>query len=93
MFIRDVLKPLSERFPTPEGEIGFKDGRLHSFRHFFCSLCANNNVPQQMVMRWLGRQDSKLVAHYNHQHDDEAKRQMQKIQLQSTDLGTGNSDE
>ena len=33
--------PLAEKHPTPEGEVGFKDGRLHSFRHFFASLCAN----------------------------------------------------
>ena len=81
VLIREVLTPLSDRFPTLEGEVGFKDGRLHSFRHFFCSLCANKNVPQQMVMRWLGHRDSKLVAHYYHLHDEEAQRQMEKIQL------------
>ena len=83
ILIRDVLKPLAAQFPTAEGDIGFADGRLHSFRHFFCSLCANNNVPQQMVMQWLGHQDSKLVAHYYHLHDDEAQRHMQKIKLTS----------
>ncbi|CAN5277383.1 hypothetical protein BH11PLA2_BH11PLA2_30930 [soil metagenome] len=81
ILIRDVLKPLAKKFPTPEGENGFADGRLHSFRHFFCSLCANRQVPQQVVMKWLGHQDSKLVAHYYHLHDDEARRQMMKIKL------------
>ena len=83
ILVREVLKPLAKQFPTPPDEIGFKDGRLHSFRHFFCSLCANNKVPQQMVMHWLGHQDSKLIAHYYHLHDDEAHRQMQKIQLKT----------
>jgi len=89
ILIRNVLKPLSKKFPTQSGEIGFQDGRLHSFRHFFCSLCANKNVPQQTVMRWLGHQDSKLVAHYYHLHDDEAQRQMQKIQLTGRAIASG----
>ena len=79
--IRDVLRPLSSRFPTPAGGVGFADGRLHSFRHFFCSLCASQGIPQQVVMRWLGHQDSKLVAHYFHLHDDEARRQMRRVTL------------
>ena len=91
VLIRDVLGPLSERFPTPSGETGFASGRLHSFRHFFCSLCANRNVPQQMVMCWLGHLDSKLVAHYYHLHDEEAQRQMQKIQLTGSDMTSGRS--
>jgi integrase len=77
--IKGVLTPLAEKFPTPQGEIGFRDGRLHSFRHYFCSVCANTGVPEQVVMRWLGHQDSKMVRHYYHLHDDEAQRQMQRI--------------
>jgi hypothetical protein len=52
--IKEVLTPLAKSFPTPEGEIGFEDGRLHLFRHYFCSVCANTGVPEQVVMRWLG---------------------------------------
>ena len=74
-----MLTPLAKKFPTPEGEIGFKDGRLHSFRHYFCSVCANTGVPEQVVMRWLGHQDSAMVRHYYHLHDDEAQRQMQRL--------------
>ena len=78
-FIRDVVTPLTQEFPTQDEEIGFADGRLHSFRHFFCSTCANNNVPEQMVMRWLGHRSSEMVRHYYHLHDDEAKRQMNQL--------------
>ena len=88
ILIRDVLTPLAERFPTPPGDIGFANGRLHSFRHFFCSLCANKNVAQQTVMTWLGHRDSKLVSHYYHLHDDEAKRQMGKLKLTGNDLAS-----
>ncbi len=77
--IRDVLEPLAGTFPTPDDEIGFSDGRLHSFRHYFCSVCANNNVPEQLVMEWLGHQESKMVRHYYHAHDEEAQRQMKRI--------------
>lgn len=76
ILIRDVLTLLAKRFPTPEGEVGFADGRLHSFRHYFCSTCANNNIPEQMVMQWLGHQESDMVKHYYHLHDEEARRRM-----------------
>ena len=88
LFIRAVLKPLAAEYPTGDDEIGFRDGRLHSFRHFFCSLCANRNVAQQVVMKWLGHQDSKLVAHYYHLNDDEARRQMRRITLSDGAGGT-----
>jgi integrase len=77
--IRDVLDSLDADFPSKDDEIGFKDGRLHSFRHYFCSTCANNNTPEQLVMEWLGHQESKMVRHYYHAHDAEAQRQMKRL--------------
>ncbi len=77
--IREVLAPLSEHFPTPPGQVGFADGRLHSFRHYHCSACANRGVPEQVVMEWLGHRDSAMVRHYYHLHDDEAQRQMSRL--------------
>lgn len=79
VLIRDVLAPLDESFPTPEGQQGFADGRLHSFRHYFCSTCANNGVPEQMLMNWLGHRDSDMVKHYYHLHDGESRRRMNEI--------------
>jgi integrase len=76
-----VLEPFSARFPTASGDVGFADGRLHSFRHFFCSLCANRGVPQRVVMRWLGHTESRMVEHYYHLVDEEARRQMARIKL------------
>jgi integrase len=87
VLIRDVLKPLAARFPTPDGEVGFADGRLHSFRHYFCSLCANRGVPQRVVMRWLGHRESRMVEHYYHLHDNEARRQMGRIRLFEEETG------
>jgi integrase len=79
MLVRNVRTPLAEKFPTPEGEIGFRDGRLHSFRHDFCSVCANTGVPEQVLMTWLGHANSRMIRRYYHLHDTEAQRQMQKL--------------
>ncbi|QDU59932.1 Phage integrase family protein [Planctomycetes bacterium Pan216] len=87
--IREVLFPLADRFPTAEGDIGFIHGRLHSFRHFFCSMCANRGVGQQVVRRWLGHKESRMVDHYYHLHDDEARRQMQRLRLFGEADGNG----
>jgi integrase len=79
--IREVLEKLKDRFPTRTGEIGFINGRLHSFRHFFCSTCAQSGVPEHVVMSWLGHSSSKMVHHYFHLHDDESLRQMKRIKF------------
>ena len=78
---REVLNPLAGRFPVAGGAKGFNDGRLHSFRHFFCSACANNRVPEAMVMSWLGHQDSEMVRYYYHLHDDVARQFMSEVRL------------
>lgn len=79
--IGDVLKPLAGTFPTAPSTIGFCQGRVHSFRHFFASFCANSNVPEQTVMAWLGHAQSAMVRHYYHLHDDEAQRHMQRLNI------------
>ena len=84
-----LILPLEERFPTPEAEVGFATGRLHSFRHYFCSTCANNGVPEQIVMAWLGHRDSAMVKHYYHLHDEEAQRQMNRLNFLGKTGGNG----
>jgi integrase len=79
--VRSVLAPLVGQFPSDPRETGFANGRLHSFRHYFCSTCANSGVPEQVVMAWLGHRDSAMVRHYYHLHDDEAQRQMKRLRF------------
>jgi len=79
VLIREVIEPLEPKFPSPDDEKGFKDGRLHSFRHYFVSTCANNNIPERVTMQWLGHQDSEMVSLYYHLHDEEARRQMGRL--------------
>ncbi len=84
VLIREILEPLAQQFPAPPGENGFEDGRLHSFRHRFCSWCANRSVPEQVLMKWLGHRDSNMVRRYYHLHDEESQRQMSKLQATGT---------
>jgi integrase len=81
ILIRDIIKPIAKKFPQSEDEIGFADGRPHSFRHYFCSTCANSGVPENMVMRWLGHRSSEMVQHYYHLHDEEAKQRMDTLRF------------
>jgi integrase len=76
---REVLTLLASQFPAPPKQKGFQNGRLHSFRHFFCSQSANSGVPAQVLMTWLGHRDSKMVQHYYHLLPEEAHRQMKKV--------------
>ena len=89
IFVKDVITPLANRFSSAGDEIGFKDGRLHSFRHFFCSCCANEGVPQQMAMRWLGHKDSRMMQRYYHLHDAEARREMGSLSFAGRPDGKG----
>jgi hypothetical protein len=59
--------------------LGFKDGRLHSFRHYFASMCAMRGVPERVAMEWLGHKDSEMVRHYFHLHDAESRLQMERL--------------
>jgi integrase len=92
VLIREVLTPLADRYPSPPEDLGFKDGRLHSFRHFFCSTCANSGVPEAVVIKWLGHRDSQMVRHYYHLHDAEAQRQMQRLKFIGSTDDTVSSD-
>jgi integrase len=87
VLIREVITPLGERFPTADGELGFKHGRFHSFRHYFCSRCAHSGVPERMVMDWLGHANSNMIRHYYHLHDEEAQRRMGSLDFIGTSSG------
>jgi len=81
ILIKDVLQPLTERFPAAEGEKGFPHGRLHSFRHFFCSQCANKGVAERVVMDWLGHADAAMVRRYYHIHAQKSRRQLNRLSI------------
>jgi integrase len=85
VFIRDVIEPLKELFPTPAGEIGFEHGRLHSFRHFFVSQCFLGGASEGEVREWVGHADSKMVEHYRHLGRKDAVAKMERIKFVDPD--------
>ena len=45
-------------------------GTLHTFRHFFISMCASSGaVPIATCMTWVGHKDTDMVWHYYHLSD------------------------
>ena len=84
---KDGVRPLSEKklllaLKRLCEACGFKNAlrfKLHSFRHFFCSAAAQNNVPSRYLMAWLGHSDSKIVDMYFKMFDDAAEQAMASI--------------
>jgi integrase len=74
-----VLTPLEPVFPGGDDEVGFKGGRLHSFRHYFCSVCANSGVPEQLLMKWPGHRNLVMVKHYYHVHNGRAQQELSRL--------------
>lgn len=64
--VEKVIEPLKGRFPGLGDGKSFKDGRLHAFRHLFCSICHRSGVPELVVKNWLGHRDSQMVHTYFH---------------------------
>lgn len=88
-FVDDVINVLKGQFPTPEGEIGFEHGRIHSFRHFFCSQAFLGGASEGEVREWMGHADSKIVEHYGHLRAEEARRKMNQIDFLGRDDQVG----
>ena len=83
-FIDKIINPLCSEFPTPPDEIGFVDGRFHSFRHFFVSEAFAAGVPECDIKDWVGHSESKIVEMYRHLRSETAKANVQLI-----NFGTG----
>jgi integrase len=50
--------------------------KLHSFRHHFASMCANNHVAHRKALAWLGHSSSDMLDLYYHLHDDDSQQAM-----------------
>jgi len=90
-----VLTPVAKAFRARGVETGMQHGRLHSLRHYFCSECANSSVPMQVVMNWLGHQDSKMVRYYYHLSDKRSQDEMSRlsfVRAPSPDVAPGKVD-
>jgi integrase len=79
--IDKVVEPLKKRFPTAKDDHGFEHGRLHSFRHFFCSQCFLGGASEGEIRQWLGHADTKMVEHYRHLRNEDAQKKMNQIKF------------
>jgi len=74
---------------------GFENPRqykLHSFRHYFASLCANNHTAYRKALAWLGHSSSEMLELYYHLNDEDSQNAM--LALEKTDeIVISNSDE
>ena len=77
--LKKVIEPLADQFPSEPGKEGFKDGRLHSFRHFFCSLCIEDGVSIPFLMDWLGHRESDMVQYYTRIRPAASKQEVKKV--------------
>jgi hypothetical protein len=66
-FIRDVLMPVAKS----SRKVGkdFRRGRLHTFRHYFCSRLVANGFSELEIRMLMGHSISGMVAHDSHQDD------------------------
>jgi integrase len=80
ILIRDVIRPLAKKFPSLRGGVSFDKGRIHSFRHYFCSMAAQQNIPEATLMLWLGHQHSSMIRHYYNLHDEQAQTEMRRLE-------------
>ncbi len=87
ILIKEVLAPLKKQFPAADGDVGFEHGRLHSFRHFFCSQCANQGVTERALMNWLGHRNAAMVRRYYHLDAEESRRQMDRVSIPVVTVG------
>ncbi len=71
-----ALQPLKSRFPHAQ----FQTITAHSFRHFFNSNCAANNIAQQSVMDWMGHRTDSMAKRYFHRDDEASLRNIEKIE-------------
>jgi hypothetical protein len=53
--------------------------KLHSFRHYFASLCANHQVAYRKALAWLGHSDSSILQLYYHLTDSDSQAAMEAL--------------
>ena len=67
-------------------ECGFKKPwqyKLHTFRHFFASYCAQQNMSYKYVLEWMGHSSSAILDMYLTMNDRQAQAAMNTISFES----------
>ena len=87
-FVRSVIEPLAPRFPGRPNKPSFAEGRFHTFRHYFCSRCAQEGVPEVVVQGWLGHSSSTITRLYYHQNRQVSVDWMSRVNLAGSGEGS-----
>ena len=53
--------------------------KVHSFRHYFASRCANRKIPYRMTLEFMGHSSSSILDLYYHLEDDVAHQAMMTV--------------
>lgn len=85
IFKQQAIRPLAEKYPTLDGDIGFEHGTFHSFRHYFCSQCFLGGASEGEIREWMGTRDSKVVELYRHLRNEDAQLRMGRIDFLGSD--------
>jgi len=67
--------------------IGLAAGTVHSFRHAFVSMCANDGIPPLVAARWTGHTTISMHQSYYNLSDEESLKQMRKLRPSPADDG------
>ncbi|NOZ20115.1 MAG: site-specific integrase [Planctomycetes bacterium] len=66
------LKTILKRLDIPEGH-------LHTFRHYFISMCATGGTSPTTIMEWVGHGSLDMVLRYFHLSHDESQEAMSRL--------------
>jgi integrase len=69
-----------ECFKKDRDRLGIHKGTLHTFRHFFISMCASSGkVPLATCMAWVGHKDAETVWCYYHLSETASREAMDRL--------------
>ena len=60
--------------------------KLHTFRHFFASYCAQQNLSYKYILEWMGHSSSAILDMYFTMNDRQAHRAMNSLSFNSEKL-------
>ena len=60
--------------------------KLHTFRHFFASYCAQQNLSYKYILEWMGHSSNAILDMYFTMNDKQAHRAMNSLSFNSEKL-------
>ena len=55
--------------------------RTHDFRHSFCTMCRDADVPMEVLVKWMGHKDDTMIRKiYDHVSDYREQKALQNLE-------------